>query len=99
MKINYAFVAPQKINAENAQNFHIFEGHYDPIQKQFVSSDDKSCCGKCKCTSSSDYARVCELDDTYEVARKKAREVAKGFEDRGKKVCGQCVATLFSDRI
>lgn len=99
MKINFAFVAPKKINAEKAQNFHIFEGHYDPRKRQFEPSDNKSCCGKCHCNTSSDYARVCELDCTIEEARKRAREVAMRYEDSGKRVCGQCVASLFSDGI
>lgn len=98
-KINIALVAPKFIDAEDAQNYHLFEGHYNPITKQFVQSGKASCCGKCRCTSSSEYARISYLDCTCEEARKKAREVVKRFEDNGKRVCGQCVATLYSDDI
>ena len=61
--------------------------------------DDKSCCGKCHCISSSGYAHACEIDSTSEEARKITHEVAKRFEETGQKVCGQCAATLFSDTI
>ena len=78
-KINIALVAPKFIDAEDAQNYHLFEGHYNPITKQFVQLGKASCCGKCRCTSSSEYARISYLDCTCEEARKKAREVVKRF--------------------
>ena len=98
-KINIALVAPEFIDAQDAQNHHLFEGYYNPITRQFDPSGKESCCGKCRCTSSSEYARISYLDCTCEEARKKAREVVKRFEDNGKRVCGQCVATLYSDNI
>lgn len=98
-KNNFALVAPEFIDAENAQNHHLFEGHYNTITRQFEPLGKESCCGKCRCTSSSEYARISYLDCTCEEARKKAREVVKRFEDNGKRVCGQCVATLYSDDI
>ena len=93
----YSFVKPQFIDAENAQNYHIFEGHIDPRDGHFVSSNRKSCCGKYHCTSPSAYEIV--FLSPNEDLLMKVRKIAKWHEDRGEKVCGQCVATLFSDNI
>ena len=98
-KKNYALVAPMFIDAENAQNYHLFEGHYNPLTRQFVPSGEASCCGRCRCTAPFGYARISDNDWPDEIARMDAREVVKQFEDLGKGVCGQCVATLYRDDI
>lgn len=96
-KFKYAFVAPKYIDGENAQNYHIFKGLTDPRNGNFIASNGKSCCGKCHCTSPSAYETV--FLSPNEDLLMKVRKIAKWHEDRGEKVCGQCVATLFSDDI
>ena len=97
-KLVYVFVKPQFVDAENAQNYHIFKGYYDLRTGHFISfTNGKSCCGKCHCKSSSE--RVRPFENPNEDSLMAARRYAAYLEEHGKKVCGQCVATLFSDGI
>lgn len=93
----YAFFGPQQINTENAKNIHIVVGFYDPATKVF-SHKYTCCCGKCSLIPCASFIKVV-AEGTVEATRMKARELAKDFEDNGYEVCGQCVATLFSDDI
>ena len=97
-KIDYAFFTSQNIDAEDAKNIHLFEGHYNRDNGIFSCSGKLSCCGKCSLVSEAGWNQVAaEYSD--EATRKKAREIAKDYEDRGTTVCGQCVARLYSDEI
>ena len=93
----YAFYYPQQINAENAKNIHIVVGTYDPQTEKFWCKQT-CCCGKCSLIPGAEYNDIA-AESTVEATRMKARGLAKDFEDNGDKVCGQCVATLFSDDI
>ena len=95
---DYAFCESQYIDAEDAKNVHIFEGHYNRVENTFSRSDDFSCCGNCIPVSGVKYGDVAAERSTEET-RKKAREIAKNYEDRGTTVCGRCVARLYSDEI
>ena len=96
-KTDYAFYKPQYIDAEDAKNIHIFEGHYNREDKTFLCAK-KSCCGNCGRVSDAKWSEVAaECSD--EETRKTARAIAKNYEDRGITVCGQCVARLYSDEI
>ena len=97
-KIDYAFIKPQCIAAENAKNIHIFEGRYNPITEEFVPTDKISCCGKCSIIPSGGYSEV-SAEKTNDATNKKARQIAKDYEDCGITVCGKCVARLYSDEI
>ena len=93
----YAFFDPQQINAENAENIHIVVGFFDPSTKVF-SHKYTCCCGKCSLIPGASFINVA-AEGSVEATRMKAREIAKWFEDNGHRVCGQCVATLFSDDV
>ena len=96
-KKDYAFFTSQDIDAEDAKNIHIFEGHYNREDETFLCAK-KSCCGNCGLVSNAEWAKVAaECSDTE--TRKKARAIAKDYEDRGITVCGKCVAKLYSDKI
>ena len=97
-KTDYAFYEPQYIDAEDAKNVHIFEGHYNRDKNTFSRSGKFSCCGNCSLVSNAKWSKVAaEYSD--EETRKTARAIAKNYEDRGITVCGQCVARLYSDEI
>ena len=96
-KVGYGFYNPQQIDAETPKNIHIVVGSYDPLTKTF-SRKRTCCCGKCTLKPQAGYKHVV-AENTIEVTRMKAREIAKMFEDDGHTVCGQCVATLYSDDI
>ena len=95
---DYAFCKSQYIDAEDAKNIHLFEGHYHRDENTFSPAGRFSCCGKCSTVSDVKYCAVaaeCSDEETL----KKAREIAKNYEDHGTTVCGQCVARLYSDDI
>jgi len=93
----YAFFNSQQIDAENPKNIHICVGFYNPLTRRILHKRS-CCCGKCSLKPDAG----CELvvaESTIEATRMRAREIAKMFEDDGNTVCGQCVATLYSDDI
>ena len=94
---SFAFFSPKQIKAENPKNIHIVAGSYDPQNKVFVHRRT-CCCGKCSLIPNASYNLVA-AENTEEATRMKARAIAMGYEDRGETVCGQCVATLYSDDI
>ena len=95
---DYAFYTAEYIDAEDAKNVHIFEGHYNREDKAFRRFGNESCCGNCGLIAKPYWDKVAaECSD--EETRKKARELAKDYEDRGITVCGRCVARLYSDKI
>ena len=96
--IDIAFVPPQFINAENPQNFHLFEGHFNPSTKRFTPTDGKSCCGNYTHVRNGQFDEV-TTENSIEATLRKAREIAKRLETEGKNICGRCVATLYRDNI
>lgn len=97
-KTDYAFCKSQYIDAENAKNIHIFEGHYNREANTFQLTEKYSCCGKCRTISSGTRFKVAKGDNDTEI-RKDVRKIAKDYEDSGVTVCGQCVARFYSDDI
>ena len=97
-KIDYAFCKSKYIDAEGAENIHVFEGHYDRNNNTFSRSEEYSCCGNCIPVPGVKYDSVAAEYSDKET-RKKAREIAKNYEDNGITVCGRCVARLYSDEI
>ena len=98
-KTDYAFYKSQYIDAEDAKNIHIFEGHYNPMDGKFRRIGEDSCCGKCHpIPCGAKFDKVATGDTDIEI-RKEARRIAKEYEDNGITVCGQCVARFYSDDI
>ena len=97
-KTDYAFFTAEYIDAEDAKNVHIFEGHYNRDTNTFSRSGNFSCCGNCNLVSKAKWNKVAAECSDKET-RKKAREIAKNYEDCGITVCGKCVARLYSDEI
>ena len=98
LKIDYAFVESQDIDADDAKNIHIFEGQYNQILGHFTPFENKSCCGKCSAKHHPTNIQIVARRNNEET-RKAARAIAKNYEDCGITVCGQCVARLYSDEI
>lgn len=98
-KTDYAFFTSQYIDAEDAKNIHIFEGHYNRDKKTFQLTKKDSCCGNCRLIPQGAKFEEIATGNTDAEIRKEARRIAKEYEDRGITVCGQCVARFYSDDI
>ena len=98
-KTDYAFYMSQYIDADDAKNIHIFEGHYNRENNTFQRTEKYSCCGKCRPISQGARFDKVATGDTDAEIRKEARRIAKEYEDHGITVCGQCVAKFYSDDI
>ena len=94
---NYAFVKPEHIIGDNVQNIHIFACNFDPSTGNFKPSEAGSRCGICHALANTNSAFA--VGNTDEEALRKARLIAADLKNRGEEVCGQCVATLYSDGI
>lgn len=83
----YIILPPSKLKG-NCTNYHIFEGEPQPGLVGYVFQT-VSQCGKVE-------RRSIPHTDDHGYAEQ-MRTVASNMQNKGAPVCGQCVATLYSD--
>ncbi len=92
---HYIFVRPEYIIGDHPQNIHIFACYFDPSAKTYTFSN-LSLCRKAVLASKFSACRRA-VGNTDQEAMACARLMAAELQNEGEEVCGQCIATLYSD--
>ena len=83
-------LAPRYLANENAENHHIFTGYHDTGTGGWTITSAKSVC------------RQVELEGTFsstyrDTDKTRFHHKLIDLQDRGKNICGQCMAHFFAD--
>ena len=82
----HVFISPEDINAEDAENIHIFKALKTIYGYKLEA---KGCCGNVEYKPDAAF--------TPRDTRSDVRLFAAYLENQGAKVCGTCVSRLYSD--
>jgi len=86
----FVLIGQNGIIGDNVKNAHVFQAVYDTVAKKYDSVDDESCCGKMARVRKTTAQNLGEWPDAITV-------LAETQRDGKAEICGQCVATFYSN--